>query len=275
LRKTLSIIGCGNVGKTLGRLWASNRVFVLQDVLNRTPESARHAIAFMGAGNAVDAYTDLRPADIYMITTPDDRIAACCDELARTGCLSAGCVVFHCSGALSSAELQPALAQGAAIASVHPIRSFAAPAQVVQHFSGTYCGAEGDRYALDILEPAFSAIGAELVAVNADAKTLYHSAAVFASNYLTTLLDVAQAAYMKSGIAEDAALKLMEPLVRETIDNIFRLGPAKALSGPIARGDMATVEKQQHAVFAWDQQSGDLYAQFAKLTIALAARRKA
>jgi predicted short-subunit dehydrogenase-like oxidoreductase (DUF2520 family) len=147
------------------------------------------------------------------------------------------------------------------------------PEQVAQNFSGTYCGVEGDPHALAILGEAFSGIGAELVPIQAVSKTLYHSAAVFACNYLPTLLDVAQEAYVKSGIPSDIALKLMEPLVRETIDNIFRLGPANALSGPIARGDMVMVEKQQHAVAAWDRQYGDLYQQFVTLTLALAASR--
>jgi predicted short-subunit dehydrogenase-like oxidoreductase (DUF2520 family) len=274
LRKTLTIIGGGNVGKTLGRLWRSNQTFIIQDVLSRTLESAQRAVAFIEAGHAVDDYTKTRPADIYMIVTPDDRIASCCDELARTGHLSEETVVFHCSGALPSTELQSAIQQGASVASIHPIRSFASPNQVIQNFFGTYCGIEGDHRALDILAKAFSAIGAEMVPIKADSKTLYHSGAVFACNYLTTLLDVAQQAYTHSGIPKQVALKLMEPLVRETIDNIFHVGPEQALSGPIARGDMLTVEKQQHAVSAWDKQYGDLYEQFAKLTAELAARRK-
>lgn len=273
MHKTLTLIGCGNVGKTLGRLWVSKRTFKLQDVLTRTLDSAQRAVAFMGAGSAIADYADIRPADIYLIATPDDQIAKCCEALARTGRLSDSSVVFHCSGALRSAELQPAIQRGASVASIHPIRSFAVPEQVAQDFSGTYCGVEGDQRALDILGKAFTAIGAQLVPIDADAKVLYHSAAVFASNYLTTLIDVAQAAYVKSGIPRDVALKLMEQLIRESVDNIFRLGPANALSGPIARGDMATVEKQQIAVSGWDQKYGDLYAQFAKLTVELAARR--
>ncbi len=273
MRRTLAIIGCGNVGKTLGRLWVSNRTFILQDVLTRTLESAQRAVSFMGAGNAIADYPGLRPADVYLIATPDDQIEQCCDALTRAGKLSDNNVVFHCSGALRSTELQSAIRLGASVASIHPIRSFAVLEQVAKDFAGTYCGVEGDQRALDILGNAFSAIGAQLVPIDADSKVLYHSAAVFASNYLTTLIDVAQAAYVKSGIPGDVALKLMEQLVRESVDNIFRLGPANALSGPIARGDTATVEKQQIAVSGWDQAYGDLYEQFAKLTVELAARR--
>lgn len=271
--KTLSIIGCGNVGKTLGRLWVSHKIFLIQDILTRSIESAQHAVTFIGAGRAISSYTELRHADIYLIATPDDQIAACCEKLAQSGCLTAESIVFHCSGALASSTLKPAIQQGASVASIHPIRSFASPELVVQNFSGTYCGVEGDPRALAVLSDAYTAIGAQLVPINAEQKILYHAAAVFASNYLVTLLDVAQNMFVQSGVEHDVALKLMAPLMRETMENVFRLGPEAALTGPIARGDMATAEKQLLAVSASDKKHGALYEQFMQLTIDLAARR--
>lgn len=274
MQKTINIIGCGNVGKTLGRLWASHQTFVVQDVLNRSIESSERAVSFIGSGRAARSYADLRPADITMIGTGDDEIVKCCEELVRSDCISPGAIVFHCSGALRSAALQPAVLHGAVVASVHPIRSFAAPEHVANDFAGTYCGAEGDPRALDVLNEGFSAVGAQMVPVNADFKIIYHSAAVFACNYLVTLLDVAQQAYVKSGIPADVALKLMEPLVRETVDNVFRLGPADALTGPIARGDLATAVKQYREVRNWNKWYARLYKQLGKLTAALAPRRR-
>lgn len=273
MSQTLTIIGGGHVGKTLGRLWTLHRTFVVQDVLSRSLASSRQAISFIGAGRAIGDYAGLQPSDIYLIATPDDQIAQCAERLARTGHLSASNVVFHCSGALASGELQAARHCGAAVASIHPIRSFAAPEQVVQSFAGTYCGAEGEQRALDILSAAFSAIGAQLVPINGDFKMLYHSAAVFASNYLVTLLDVAQQAYAGAGVPNDVALAMMEPLIRKTVDDIFRIGPENALSGPIARGDMTTAAKQYHAVRAWDKRHGTLYKQLGRATVDLAARR--
>lgn len=274
LHRTLSIIGCGNVGKTLGRLWTANGTVVVHDVLNRSLESSARAVAFIGAGCPIVDYAKLRPADIFLIASPDDQIATCCAALADTGMLAPGNVVFHCSGALCSTELAPAVCQGALVASVHPIRSFADPEQVARSFSGTFCGAEGDAGAMTILDAMFSAIGATLVPIDASAKSIYHAAAVFASNYLVTLLDVALEAYAKSGIPRDTALKLMQPLVRETVDNVFRLGPADALSGPIARGDLATVVRQYRAVSMWSRRRGALYKLLGKLTAGIASRRE-
>ena len=61
--KRLNIIGCGNVGKTLGRLWHQRGVFEIHDILNRTAESACRAVDFIGAGRGIFTHADMRPAD--------------------------------------------------------------------------------------------------------------------------------------------------------------------------------------------------------------------
>jgi len=275
VENTLSIIGAGKVGRTLAHLWTGTNSVVVHDVLNRSLPSAQDACSFIGAGRAIASFSELRAASIYLIATPDDDILPSCNALAATGLLNPDSIVFHCSGAKSAAILQAAAQCGAAVASVHPIRSFASPEQLIDYFAGTYCGAEGDPRALAVLGVLFSAIGGNMVAIDSERKILYHAAAVFASNYLVTLLDLARHAYMEAGVTPDTALQLMEPLVRATVDNVFRLGPAAALTGPIARGDMATVRLQQDAVDDWQTRYGDLYRDFAKLTVELAARRKA
>lgn len=267
---TLNIIGAGSVGKTLARLWYANQTYAIQDVMNRSVDSAQRATIFIGSGRAVDRFDDLRPADICMIATPDDQIAECCRHLSDSGLLSAQSIVFHCSGALTSDVLQAAHACGAAVASIHPIRSFAAPERVANEFAGTFCGTEGDSRALDVLGAGFKAIGAQLVPILPELKIVYHAASVFACNYLTTLLDVARQSYVKAGVPSDTALKMMAPLVRETVDNIFRVGPAQALTGPIARGDVETVARQRDAVLAFDERYGRVYADFVELTTDLA-----
>lgn len=272
---TLNFIGCGHVGRTLGRLWKTAGVFVIQDILTRSAASAEHAVAYIGSGRSVASLADMVHADVYLIATPDDSIATACEMLVRTGNLRPETIVFHCSGAQPSSTLDAARRAGAAVASIHPIRSFASPDEVMKDFTGTWCGVEGDDAALAVLEPAFAVIGAKLVRIEAAAKTLYHAAAVFAANYTTTLLSIAQDAYTAAGIAPETALQLMEPLVRASIDNVFRIGPANALSGPAARGDISTVEKQQAAVSDWNPEYGNVYRQLATLAFELATRRNA
>jgi predicted short-subunit dehydrogenase-like oxidoreductase (DUF2520 family) len=269
---SLDIIGAGHLGRVLGRLFAASGAFEVQDVLTRSIASAADAVAFIGAGRAVARIADLRRADAVMLAVSDDQIGPVCAALAADRALD-GVLVFHCSGAKSSAELQSAAGRGALTASAHPIRSFADSAAVARDFAGTFCGVEGDLRALAVLEPALAAIGARPVALDAGAKTIYHAASVFASNYLVTVLDAALRAYREAGIPEPVARELARPLAVETLENVFRLGPEAALSGPIARGDLATVARQQAALDGWDAPTGQLYRTLAEATTALARRR--
>ena len=268
---TLNIIGAGRLGRVLGRLFAASGAFVVQDVLTRSTRSALEAVDFIGAGRAVGSMHALRHADAVMLAVGDDQIEPACAALAASAaCVLDGVLVFHCSGALSAAALHAAARQGALTASVHPVRSFADPQQVARDFAGTWCGLEGDARALALLAPALAAIGARPVPIDAAAKTVYHAASVFASNYLVTLLDTALRAYQAAGIPEQVARELARPLAAETLDNVFRLGPRAALSGPIARGDFATVARQQAALDGWDAHAGRLYRALADATSVLA-----
>lgn len=271
-RPTLTLIGAGHVGRVFGRVLARAGCFDIADVLTRSPASARAAVQFIGAGRALDGWADLRPADVYLLAVGDDQIVPACASLAAAVPL-AGAVVFHCSGALASDQLQAARAAGALVASVHPIRSFADVDAVAAAFAGTWCGVEGDAGALAILNPALQAIGAQPVAIDASAKTVYHAAAVFASNYLVTVLDAALRAYQAAGIPEAVARELARPLATESLANVFRLGAPAALSGPVARGDYATVARQQRAVTAWDAASGALYEALVAPTADVARRK--
>jgi len=112
------------------------------------------------------------------------------------------------------------------------------------------------------------------VPIDASAKTVYHAAAVFASNYLVTVLDAALRAYQAAGIPEPVARRMAQPLATESMANVFRLGAAAALSGPIARGDLATVARQQDAVERWDADTGALYRALVGPTVELARQKQ-
>ncbi|MFP5390230.1 MAG: Rossmann-like and DUF2520 domain-containing protein [Gammaproteobacteria bacterium] len=266
---TLNLVGAGHVGRVLGRLFREAGAFAVQDVLTRSASSAAEAVAFIGAGHAASSMDALRPADVWLLAVGDDQIAPVARQLAERPL--AGSVVFHCSGAKAAAELEAAAQAGALTASVHPVRSFADPAAVARDFRGTFCGVEGSGIAA--LLPALGAIGARIVHLDPAAKTVYHSASVFASNYLVTVIDAALRAYQAAGVPAALARELAAPLATETLANVLRLGPEAALSGPIARGDHATVARQQLAVDGWDAPTGELYRALAEATRALAARR--
>ncbi len=269
--KTLNIIGCGNVGKTLAHLWFKHDVFEIQDICNRSHDSAQSACEFIGQGNPIRSFNDLRPADIFLISTADQSITVCCEQLVESNLLQAGNIVFHCSGALPASILEKAKNVGALIASIHPIKSFANPNLCITNFSGTFCGAEGNEAALTILEQAFQAIGGQTLHIQSSNKTFYHAASVVASNYLTALLELSIQSYVKAGLTRAQALQIINPIAHGTINNIVELDTANALTGPIARGDFSTVVTQLNVFQNWKTEYGDLYRLLGGIAVDLAA----
>jgi predicted short-subunit dehydrogenase-like oxidoreductase (DUF2520 family) len=193
-----------------------------------------------------------------------------CAALAASGKVTPDDIVFHVSGATPSTDLNAVKKQGALIASVHPIKTFSDATQAVESFPGTYCSAEGDAGALAVLRPAFERIGAKVFDIVSGMKPIYHAGGIFACNYLAALIEAAMRAHEKAGIPRAASLAALEPLVRETVDAIFEHGPARALTGPISRGDVATVRRQLARVREWDRGMGELYRGLGLLAVALA-----
>ena len=266
----LNIIGSGRVGRTLGALLQRAQLCTVQDVLSAEVATAVAAVAFIGAGRAVRILGDLHAANLWLLTPPDAAIASTAAALAATGRVRHGDVAFHCSGSLPSGILAPLAAAGAQVASAHPLKSFADPATAVQTFAGTHCAAEGDAAALAVLTPLFEQLGARVAVIDPAGKTLYHAASVLVCNDLTALLEAGLRVYEKAGIDRATAQAMMEPLVRETLDNVFALGTTRALTGPVARGDADVLARQLAALHALDARIAEAYRALNQVALDLA-----
>jgi len=271
----LNVIGCGKAGRTLARLWLTHGLVRPGGVLNRSLESSRQAVAFLGAGTPVADYAQLPEAELVMISAADRAIGPCAEQLRAAGKLARGCVVFHLSGCLPSTVLDPVREAGARTASLHPIKSFADPAAAAGSFAGTCCCLEGEPEACRRLRSLVEPLGAKVLPVGTQAKALYHAGTVVACNYLTALLEAAFRCLEQAGIDRREAAELLHPLVRETAENVFRLGTEKALTGPISRGDQFTVAAHLEALAGDDAQSRLLravYVQLGRVALQLAER---
>jgi len=271
----LNVIGCGNLGRVLCRLWHQSGTFQIGCVRNRSLESAQSAVAFIGAGVAIADDAALTPADATLIGTPDDAIEAAAARLAACGVLRPGDVVFHCSGSLSSETLFPVRARGAHVASAHPIHSFADPLRSVAEggFAGTFCALEGDPEAVPLLRDVFTAVGAQVFPIESAQKSVYHAGTVFAANYLVALLEVSRRCLEQAGVPQEQALAVLGPLVGHTADNVFAKGTTRALSGPIARGDAGVVARQLDSLAAWDPEIAALYRHLGRVATGLSQQQ--
>jgi predicted short-subunit dehydrogenase-like oxidoreductase (DUF2520 family) len=270
MSRTLNIVGAGHVGRTLGRLFTRTGTLEVRGVLNRSLASAREAVGFIGAGTAVGEAGQLPDADITLVTTGDAAIGEATRALVAAGRVARGACVAHCSGVLSSEVLRDARRAGAHIASLHPMMTFPDPARAAERFAGTYCGVEGDPLALDVLLPAFIAIGAVPFAIDPERKAAYHAGAVLACGSLVTLIEAGLRCFAAAGVERDVALRALAPLVEATIAGVLRDGPASALTGPIARGDDAGVEQHLRALAPLDPTLAPIYRSIGLLALELA-----
>lgn len=258
-KPTLNIIGCGNVAKTLAHLWNKAGVVEIGCVLNQSQQSADASVSFIGAGRALSSLDKCDRADYYLVGCGDDQLADCLQQLDETKLVKTGDTVFHCSGSKPSSMIKSYQFDGVYSASLHPIKSFANPQDAITSFKSTYCGFEGDETAVTVLKDWVEAIGGVPFDIDPEKKLTYHAASVFACNYMVALQELSISAFAQSGVDRGLAMKILEPIVKGTADNIFKLGTAKALTGPIARGDYQVVSDQLDAVSDWDKSAAEIY----------------
>lgn len=270
---TLNLVGAGRVGRTLAALWQHHGVFTLADVLTRSPASAEAAVAALGAGRPVARPEAMRPADVWLIATPDGELAGAAARLARAQPPPA--MAWHCSGFLPAAALAPLQQAGWTAASAHPALSFAEPAAARAQFAGTACALEGDARAVEQAGRALAAIGGRCFTLLAADKPRYHAAAVLASNFTPVLAAAAAELWQGCGMPADLIEPLWQGFVRHVADNLLRLGPAGALTGPAARGDAAVVAAEVAALQACDPALAQAYAALSTLAGRLAQQGQA
>ncbi len=240
----LNVIGCGKVGRTLTRLFVEKGLVSRLCLVSRSLDSAKSARDFIGLGDPKNSIAELPAADVWMIAAGDARLSAIARELADVGAQSSRNLIFHCSGAVDSSVLLPLRARSVLLGSVHPIRSFADPELAHRLFCGTSCALEGEPEAIELLHALFSAIGAETFELSAESKSRCHAGHVIVSNYLVALLDVGRRVYESAGVPDDSIDSFMSSLAQGTVENVKALGIAGALTGPIVRGEIATVSQQ-------------------------------
>lgn len=251
---TLCLIGAGRAGGSLARLWHRKGGYHIKGLYTR---SGRPALAETLSAVDAQSLADLPASDALLIAADDSTISLIAEELAALpGQHWRGRVVFHLSGALPSSCLQSLADKGALIASAHPVHAFSSEHTA---FNSTWVGIEGDSRALPQLNRAFDAIGGQCFTINGEQKAKYHAAAVIASNHMVALADAAQHLWRDAGVDSSTRTALFESLVLGVLGNLRQQAPSDALTGPIARGDTATVSKHLQVLGSDTEASAQLY----------------
>ncbi|MEZ4321058.1 MAG: DUF2520 domain-containing protein [Myxococcota bacterium] len=209
----VSIVGPGRLGRTLAALL-----------------SPAHRVELVDRGGRAQAPN-------VVLAVPDSAIA----DAAQT--VPEGAVVLHCSGTTPFGVLRPHRPAG----SFHPLMTFPGPEVGIPELTGVPAAIAGDPEALALGRALAAALGMRAIEVPGD-RRLYHAAAVIAGNFATVLLAEASRVLAAAGVPESEAPGLLAPLARQSIENAGRVGPAHSLTGPVARGDEATLAGHREAL---------------------------
>jgi predicted short-subunit dehydrogenase-like oxidoreductase (DUF2520 family) len=245
----IGFIGAGKVASAFGR-FLYIKGLPISGYYDRHAEKVDHAAQQTQSSACRDAGQVAETSDIVLITTRDDQIEGACQTMCRKSALGAHHLVGHMSGAHASSILSDAADRGAAIFSLHPLQAFADEDKAVADLDATYFSLEGSDERLSTIEEILKKTGNRFFRIAPQHKRIYHLAACVLSNYLVTLMDLGIAALKESGIDPEEGFAAMRPLIEGTLANIARIGPAKALTGPIARGDATTISQHLDALDA-------------------------
>lgn len=242
MSESLFVVGPGRMGLALGyALWQAE---VLDSLVysGRRPEPPSHPLFIQGSARYVFGLE--RPPDdvtAVILAVPDDSLSEIAVALSGHGDAPNGASAFHLSGALGTDPLAPLHARGYSVGTLHPFQTVAHPITGADLLPGSYFAISGEPQALTTARRLLSALGSKGFTVPVSQRPNYHVAGVFASNYLLAVLSVAARFLDRAGISEEEAVEAVLPLVKGTLQNLEDLGARHALTGPVARGDVETV----------------------------------
>jgi predicted short-subunit dehydrogenase-like oxidoreductase (DUF2520 family) len=182
--------------------------------------------------------------ELVFLTAPDSAIP----DLARQIAWRPRQAAVHCSGALGLDVLSPAAEAGALTGCLHPLQSFPSREGDPARFKAVTCGIEAPAELGAALERIASDLGAGVVRLEGVDRAGYHAAAVFVSNYVVSLAAAAERVWEQSGLPREAAREALAPLLLGAAQNVGAHELAEALTGPVARGDLATIERHLGAL---------------------------
>jgi predicted short-subunit dehydrogenase-like oxidoreductase (DUF2520 family) len=240
-------------------------------------------------------------ADVLLIATPDRAIASVAGDLAhiavaqgarrlhggvlrpvpqlvgrgfnrdmtaaKAGRLQplAGITILHTNGALDRSVLAPLEKLGAATGSLHPLQTFTRNSE--PDLAGAICAIEGTPRAVRVARRIARDLGCTPVVIAPQAKPAYHAAAALAAGHTLAVAEAATRILIALGFTRRQAVRALLPLTRQTLANFEHLGAHAAWTGPLARGDLATVKKHAAALRKFPREYRDAYAALSRLAL--------
>jgi predicted short-subunit dehydrogenase-like oxidoreductase (DUF2520 family) len=250
----ISIVGSGRAGGALA-IAASQSGHTVTSIEGRNPDSVARLKDLVAVGTGAP--------DLRIIAVSDDAIPEIAAVVAD---LADPVATVHVSGAVPVASLDPIRSTGVQTGSLHPLQTLPDAERGAQRLAGSWMAVTAEEPLRSQLNEFAASLGCRPFDLDDDVKPLYHAAAAAAANYTLTTLDLSLALFEAAGVPFEAA----HPLIEAIIANAFDLGPAGALTGPVARGDAATVARQVEAIRERIPQAEQLFVDLTRSTARLA-----
>ncbi|MEP6638847.1 MAG: DUF2520 domain-containing protein [Chloroflexota bacterium] len=267
----IGIVGAGAVGTALG-VALSRGGWPIQAVASRDADRRER---FRSLVDVPRVFADPEPildeVELVILAVPDDVVGPLAASLRMYG----GQAMIHTSGALGAEVLEPAMAAGTQIGAFHPLVAFADTERAVAALHGATVAIEGDDQLATMLADMAETIGATPVRLAPGSKAAYHAAAVLAAGGFVALLDAIARLGRVAGLDEAGSLAIYGPLIEGTLGNARALGIREALTGPMTRGDVGTLEAHLATLGTHAPDVTDLYVAAAHRELDLAEARGA
>ncbi len=264
---TISFIGAGKVSSALGAYFTSKE-FKINGYYSRSFESAQHAAEYTKSTAYSKLEILLRDSNMIWITTPDDQIEQVVKQILSLSVPDVNSkTILHASGAHSLDVLEPLSLAGYNIAAAHPLMAFNNAESAVRRMPEVWFAIEDMPQSIISLEKFFAKCGNRTFRLEPGSKTLYHAAACMLSNYMVTLLDASYRMFEHVGLNEEETQAATTPLLESVIENLRDKSTAEALTGPIKRGDLETVDMHLASMTKEMPEVLQLYKQLGRQTM--------
>lgn len=263
----IGIVGAGRVGCSIGKYLKEHGAAVA-GYYSKSRESVEFAATFTNTAAFLSLEELVEAVSMIFITTPDDEIRPVWEKIA--GQPIRGKIICHFSGSLSSVVFSGREQAGASGCSVHPMYAFSSKETSWQQLNQVLFTMEGDSHALDRVDLVLAQAGIRHFVIDSAKKERYHAAASMVSNMMIGLYQMSIDMLQDCGFEEAAARLLVEPLVRNNIENLLATSPEQALTGPIERNDVETVRKHLAVL---TEEEREVYTSLAQKLVETARRK--
>lgn len=270
----VTVIGTGPVGVALaGKLTRAG--VPVAAIYGKTFAEADAAAAEAGVmGLACEVSALVQQANVAIIAVADDKVEAVAKEYSEKGVLGRGQIVLHTCGAWAAEELLADLrGKVRAVGTVHPLASISSRKQAFARLERVSFGIEGDQEAVAVAERLVAFMGGKPLRLDRSQMPLYHAGAAMGSNLVVAVIELARRALEGAGIHPDHVVGALVPLLRSTAKNLEDHGLPHALTGPVARGDVKTIERHLGAIDHTVPDVGSLYRQLGHEVLTLAEKK--